>query len=328
MALKNTQYDSIIREYNKKQLYHRHIQDTRLHEIYEGLPEIKDLDESISSKSVDCAKKLLNGDQESLKVLKEEIKHLSSRRIQILESHGYPADYLELQYDCGDCQDTGYIGRKKCHCFKKAAVSLLYSQSNIKEVLEYENFDHFSYEYFSDSKKDPVTGMTPLSTVKMAEAESKEFITTFDTEFRNLFFYGDTGVGKTFLSNCIAKELIDSCHSVLYFSSFQLFDMLAKHTFHKSEEEASYEYIFDCDLLIIDDLGTELTNSFVSSQLFLCINERLIRKNSTIISTNLPLNNLIETYSERTFSRISSNFKMIKLTGDDVRIQKKLIQKI
>lgn len=328
MALKNTQYDSIIRDYNKKQLYHRYVQDKHLHEIYEKLPQVKIIDESISSMSVDCAKKLLNGDQESLSLLKEEIKKLSSKRIQILESNGFPADYLELQYDCKACQDTGYIEREKCHCFKKAAISLLYSQSNIKDILEYENFEHFSYDYFSDTQKDPVTGLTPLSSIKMAVTEARDFIDTFDTGFKNLFFYGNTGVGKTFLSNCIARELIDSFHSVLYFSSFQLFDVLAKHAFHKTEEETSYEYIFDCDLLIIDDLGTELTNSFVSSQLFLCVNERLIRNKSTIISTNLSLNNLIETYSERTFSRISSNYKMIKLTGNDIRIQKKLVRKI
>ena len=139
-------------------------------------------------------------------------------------------------------------------------------------------------------------------------------------------FYGATGVGKTFLTHCIAKELLESAHSVIYFTSFDLFEVLSTATFGKkyAEDEVLQQHsaIFDCDLLIIDDLGTELTNSFVSSQLFLCINERIMRRKSTIISTNLKLENFSDTYSERTFSRIASNYRMVKLEGKDIRIQK------
>lgn len=110
---------------------------------------------------------------------------------------------------------------------------------------------------------------------------------------------------------------------MLYFSAFDLFDKLAQNTFaRKTETDPGEDFIYDCDLLIIDDLGTELTNSFVSSQLFLCINERLARRKSTIISTNLKLEDFSATYSERTFSRIASNFQMLKLIGKDIRIQK------
>lgn len=328
MSLKNSQYDAIIREYNKKQIYHRHIQDLHLKEIYNELPQVQNVDKSISSLSVACAKKLLEGDDTALHLLKTEIHQLSLKRRELLEMNGYPADYLELQYDCSDCKDTGYIDNQKCHCFKKASIHLLYSQSNIKEVLKHENFDCFSYDFYSDSKVNETTGLTPIETAKNAVSIAKEFIATFNKEFRNLFFYGDTGVGKTFLSNCIAKELIDSSHSVIYFSAFGLFDLFAKNTFSKDgDTENSHAQVYDCDLLIIDDLGTELTNSFVSSQLFLCINERLLRKKSTIISTNLTLDTIIETYSERTFSRISSNYTMIKLVGEDIRIKKRLQKK-
>ena len=157
---------------------------------------------------------------------------------------------------------------------------------------------------------------------------AKDFVNSFGESSRNLFLYGDTGVGKTFLSNCIAKELINRSFSVLYLSAFELFDPLAKSKFDKDEDAAEMnEHIFDCDLLIIDDLGTELPNSFTVSQLFLCINERLVRRKSTIISTNLSLESLVETYSERTFSRITSNYTILKLTGDDIRIKKKLMNR-
>lgn len=154
-----------------------------------------------------------------------------------------------------------------------------------------------------------------------------EFVDTFSDDFRNILLYGDTGVGKTFLSHCIAKELIETSYSVIYFSAAQLFDLFAKNTFGKKEEQdmKSSEHIYDCDLLIIDDLGTELANSFTTSQLFVCLNERILRKRSTIISTNLALEDIKSIYSERIFSRLSSNYTMLRLTGDDIRIQKKLL---
>ena len=239
-----------------------------------------------------------------------------------------PEDYLELSYDCPLCHDTGYIGNEKCTCFKRAVIELLYTQSNLAEILKTENFSHFSFSYYSDQLKNPVTGLTARETAQNAVAAARKFIQTFDTSFSNLFFYGDTGVGKTFLSHCIAKELIDSAHSVIYFSAFDLFDQLAKSAFSRSDQGADpmpEEYLCDCDLLIIDDLGTELTNAFVSSQLFLCINERITRRKSTLISTNLSLEQFSDTYSERVFSRISSSYTMVKLIGNDIRIQKKLL---
>ena len=219
------------------------------------------------------------------------------------------------------CQDTGYVGSQKCSCFKKAEIELLYTQSNLKEILEKENFDHFSFDYYSDTMKNEATGLTERETARRAYDIARGFVRNFDSSFENLFLYGDTGVGKTFLSHCIAHDLLESAHCVMYFSAFDLFELLADSKFSRDKTEGQ-EFVFDSDLLIIDDLGTELTNSFVSSQLFLCINERIMRRKSTIISTNLKLENFSDTYSERTFSRIASNYRMVKLEGKDIRIQK------
>ena len=137
------------------------------------------------------------------------------------------------------------------------------------------------------------------------------------------------GVGKTFLSNCISKELIESGFSVIYFSAPAFFNILAQSAFDKSDTDAQNmrEYIYDCDLLVIDDLGTEYTNPFVTSQFFSCINERILGRRSTIISTNLSLDSLVDLYTERAFSRITSNYIMLKLFGDDIRIKKKLLNR-
>ena len=325
MALNNSQYDAIIRTYEQKQLHSRNILDKHYETAYAKLPELKKVHQSMSELSVKQARKLLEGDENALQELKTQMKKLSDQAKDLLVSGGFPANYLEPAYECKDCKDTGYIDNKKCHCFQKAVIDMLYTQSNLKHILQEENFDTFSLSYYSANHIDPKTGTSSLANMQKAYMAARDFVDTFGREFRNLFLYGDTGVGKTFLSNCIAKELIDKSHSVIYLSSFELFDTLAKSKFGKDEAANQMnEHIFDCDLLIIDDLGTELANSFTVSQLFLCLNERLLRRKSTIISTNLSLESLVDIYSERTFSRITSNYTMLKLTGDDIRIKKKL----
>ena len=218
-------------------------------------------------------------------------------------------------------------GSGKCHCFKKAIVDYLYTQSNLKDILDKENFSTCSLTYYSRNHIDPLTGRSSLESMETALNVCHNFVDTFSEEFHNILLYGDTGVGKTFLSHCIAKELMDSAYSVIYFTAAGLFDILAENTFGKRQNKDSdvFEHIYDCDLLIIDDLGTELPNSFTVSQLFICLNERILRQKSTIISTNLALDDIKTIYSERTFSRISSNYTILRITGDDIRIQKKLL---
>ena len=232
-----------------------------------------------------------------------------------------------MHYQCPDCKDSGYIGTHKCHCFKKAIVDYLYTQSNLKDILDKENFSTCSLTYYSRNHIDPLTGRSSLESMETALNVCHNFVDTFSEEFHNILLYGDTGVGKTFLSHCIAKELMDSAYSVIYFTAAGLFDILAENTFGKRQNKDSdvFEHIYDCDLLIIDDLGTELPNSFTVSQLFICLNERILRQKSTIISTNLALDDIKTIYSERTFSRISSNYTILRITGDDIRIQKKLL---
>ena len=323
MPLQNYQYDTIMREYNRRQARNRRIQEEHLAEAYEKIPRLREIDEEVATLSARKARALISRQEVGIEDLRTDIALLSQERTALLLSSGYPADYLEMSYTCPLCQDTGYVGSQKCSCFKKAEIELLYTQSNLAEILQKENFDHFSFEWYSDTMKNEATGLTARDTAKRAYDMARNFVRDFDSRFQNLFLYGSTGVGKTFLSHCIAHDLLESSHCVLYFSAFDLFDRLAQTAFsRKSETDPGEEFILDCDLLIIDDLGTELTNSFVSSQLFLCINERIARRKSTIISTNLKLEDFSSTYSERTFSRIASNYQMIKLIGNDIRIQK------
>lgn len=326
MGLKASQYQAIMRDYEQRQLRSHDILTKHYKEVYTKLPEFKSLDDSISNLSVKYGRKLLGGDDKAVDSLKNELSLLRSAKKKLLKSGGFPGDYLEPVYDCIDCKDTGYIDNKKCHCFKKAVIDLLYEQSNLKQVLKLENFPAFKLDYYSNNYIDNKTGRSSKQVIQDALKVCHHFADTFGKEFHNLFLYGDVGVGKTFLSNCIAKELMDKEFSVLYFSSSKFFSVLAKNTFDKNNIDAQnmYDYIFDCDLLIIDDLGTEFTNTFVASQFFTCINERLLSRKSTIISTNLSLDTLADLYTERSFSRITSSYTMLKLIGDDIRIKKKL----
>ena len=327
MALSNSQYEQIMRTYEQRQLDNEYQLRERYERAYSLIPELEELDHTISSLSLEKARKLLDGDETALLSLKQELTSLTLQKQRLLESHGLPSDYLELHYTCPDCHDTGYQGTQKCHCLKKAIVDLLYTQSNLHEILEKENFHTCCLDFYSSNHIDPLTGRSSLESMQTALKTCYDFVAHFSENFQNILLYGDTGVGKTFLSHCIAKELIDQAYSVIYFSAAQLFDLFARHTFGRKEEQDQEEpeYIYNCDLLIIDDLGTELSNSFTTSQLFVCLNERILRQKSTVISTNLALEDIKSIYSERIFSRISSNYTMLRLTGDDIRIQKKLL---
>lgn len=328
MSLKNSQYDAIMRNYSQKQFENKAKQDLRYQEVYHKIPEFQKIEHSISSLSIGQAKKLLTDGHASMHEYHEKMERLKQQRTTLLAQYGFPADYLELTYHCRDCKDQGYIGNRKCHCFLQEEIDLLYSQTTIKELLKQENFENFSDQYYSRTLTDPNSGASAYEMAHKALKQCKNFVKNFSSSYENILLYGNTGVGKTFLTNCIAKALLDRCHSVLYFSATTLFDTLAKNTFEQRLDEVpSSSYILDCDLLIIDDLGTEMSNSFVLSKFFEVINERHLRRKSTLISTNLSMETLKDIYTERTFSRIFGNYILIKLIGNDIRIQKKLTNK-
>lgn len=317
MALTNAQYESIRKGYEEKQDKNRHLLNSRRDYVYEHVPGYKEADESVATLSVSYGKKALSGDESALDELKKNLEKLSGRKANLLLAAGLPANYLAPLYDCPDCQDTGYINGKKCHCFKQQMINLLYEQSNIQDMLALADFSALSEEYYDGED---------LLRFQNAVRNCKDFVYSFKTDYRNLFFYGTVGTGKSFLSYCVAKELLHKGNSVIYFSATGLFDTLARYSFdHKLKESLynTYEDLYNCDLVIIDDLGTEVTNSFVTSQLFACLNERHLRKKSTIISTNLTLEELRDRYSDRVFSRITSQYQLCKMSGPDIRIYKK-----
>ncbi|MCC8028343.1 MAG: ATP-binding protein [Lachnospiraceae bacterium] len=330
MPLTNTQYDEIMRTYQSRQLQRQRLILERRREIGRLTPRMAELDAETAHVSVEQARRLLDGRDAPAEQIADELAAITARKKDLLLSLGKPADYFDPPYYCPDCRDTGYIGRTRCHCLEQASLDLIYEQSNLASVLGEADFTGFCLDYYADDQYAPGTDISSRMAAQNAYAKCRQFVKNFDTDFQNILLFGDTGVGKTFLSCCIAGELLGTRHSVIYFSAQQFFDRLAADTFRNRDvpdDPPECRNLFECDLLILDDLGTEMTNSFTSSRFFVCLNERILHRKSTIISSNLNLQDIASIYSERIFSRITSHFLLLHLFGKDIRVHKRFSKK-
>jgi DNA replication protein DnaC len=313
-------YDAIMREYDNQRLENMHALNARIQGVYDRFPEIRQIDTQISDLAENFAESFTKEHVMSFEEYRRKLAELRMEKEALLKCYRIDPEMLQMQYRCPDCKDTGYIDNEKCHCLKQRIIDEMYQQSNLLEILKAENFSTLSYRYYDAEN---------MEKMQIAIETCKNFAENFDKTFENILLCGTVGIGKTFLSNCIAKEVLDKGHSVLYLSAFQLFDLMAKNSFSGNAPKESsvakqYPHIFESDLLIIDDLGTELANSFTMTGFFLVINERILRKKSTLISTNLSPEEILTTYTERCASRIISNYTMLKLSGSDIRLKKKL----
>ncbi len=333
MGLSDKQYNDIMFEYDRIRTRNRRTLDTRTEKLYKSFPELKKIRDDLAMLSIEQAKAELTASgqtEETRETYYRKYEELIRRKTEILAKAGYPKDFLDSIYTCTDCKDTGYINGKPCHCLQQKKIEILYSNSNLKYILEAENFNTFSEEYYDDTTVHENLSITPRENIRRIREICQNFIADFDKLYENILFYGPTGVGKTFLTHCIAKELLDSGHTVIYLTSLQLFDILEKNKFDKEEQHTTNEqitYILDSDLLIIDDLGTELSNSFTTSKLYYLMEERHSKRRSTIISTNLSFRDIRERYSERILSRFTGNYDIKQIVGMDIRIQKALQKK-
>lgn len=328
MALNNSEYQVIVREYDELRLANLREQKRRKERVYAALPVLAEIDEQLIHGSVQSAKLALRGDPELLHSLKRTNDRLIAQKKNLIRCAGFPEDYLEPIYHCPLCKDTGYIDHKFCRCFHQAIINHFFMDVNRRELLEKENFSTFDESLYSRTLIDEATGMTYYDVMKDFLQKAKEYVEHFDTVKRGLLIHGYVGVGKTFLINCIAKALLDKNYTVLYLSSFRLFEIFEQYKFGHEDESTNarraFDTILDCDLLIIDDLGTELTNSYTNSQLFICMEERALRHKPIVISTNLSMERINRRYSERIVSRLF-NFQYIKILGSDNRIKRSMM---
>lgn len=322
--MNNVDYDDILAQLSRTRQQNMRISDNRKSELYKRLPRVREIDSLITHSKLERTRAhIMHGSDNSPHI---DEAALSEEKLRLMRDAGYPDDYLAPVYSCQSCRDTGYVEGKPCTCLKKLIIDRLYEQSTIKKVLEVENFDSFDMGFYPD---EPVAGhrYTPYQTMKNILAYAKQFTEGFGDTRPGILLYGETGRGKTFLTNCIAKELLDGGYTVLYLSAIELFDNILQdviiHGNNEPHKRMMYDYIFNCDFLIIDDLGTEYTNSFVLSQLFEIINKRTIKGQSTLISTNLDLKTFESRYTARIMSRIVDSFQIFNLFGDDIRYVKR-----
>lgn len=320
-------FKEVLRDLEKRRLRAEKNLHAKQSFLYEKLPVIKQIDDEMAAIGLALAKHVLRkeSDSEAVRDLRTKNMELLHRKETLLYDNGYDETFFAGAYNCDNCKDTGFMGAKHCHCLKQRLITKYYEMSNLSKVLEQENFDAFNVNYYSDII-DIAHGISPRDNINRIWTASLKFVENFDRKFENLLFYGPTGLGKTFLSNCIAKELLDTGRTVLYTTAAQLFKMVEDVRFSRSESEDNPAYlamVLHVDLLIIDDLGTEFSTIVTNSELFNFINTRLLNKKSTIISTNLEPRDFEEYYSDRITSRIFGEYTLLQFIGDDIRIAKK-----
>ncbi|ACL74429.1 ATP-binding protein [Ruminiclostridium cellulolyticum] len=327
----------IAREYERRQKVATDIVDQRKEQVYTKIPELYKIEAMINQFGIKYNRLILSesGDKKFiLEELTEKIRELSNARNKLLVKNNISTDFFKPPYQCEKCKDTGYItdtsGSQRCSCYRQQIISHLFSQSNIS-VNGNECFDNFNEMLYPDEIDEAKYGITisPRENINSIKESCIKFIKNIDDpNQKNLFFNGRTGVGKTFLSFCIARELINQGRTVLYLTAPALFDIITGHKMRTFKEDDfiddRYQSIFSVELLIIDDLGTEPLSDARYAELLNILNSRQsqssVRTCKTIISTNIGPKKLYELYTERITSRIVGYFDRLVLAGKDIRL--------
>ncbi len=318
----------INNEYEQKRLLAINELVKRKNEIFSKVPRLKEIEEEINNYAIKSTRLILVSETDEkytyVKDLENKIESLKTEKKKILDSANISEKQLEPIYECNICNDTGFINNVQCNCYKQRLLDFSYNNSNLSNLTSL-CFDKFDENLYSDEVNKSLN-ISPKQNILNIKRMCLNFIDNFDnTTQKNLLFTGETGLGKTFLSSCIANELLKQGKTVLYQTSPILMDTLIEYKFRKDgNSEKIYKDVFDVDLLIIDDLGVEALNSMKCSELFTIINTRLLNTKKitkTIISTNLPIEDMFKIYDERIMSRIIGNYTISKFIGDDIRIK-------
>lgn len=300
----------------------------RRENIFRRQPRLREIDGELrSTMSRILAGALRRGTdpRPAVEALRKQNLGLQEERKLLLEQMGLPADCLEEKPACPLCGDTGYRGGGMCRCLR--AYCAREQQRELSRMLDLgsQSFETFSLEWYSEEDS-PELGISPRENMDWIFRICKRYAAAFGPGSGSLLLTGDPGLGKTFLSAAIAREVSGDGWSVVYDTAVHIFDRFEARKFGREageEIEADVERVLDCDLLILDDLGTEMTTPFVQSALYSIVNGRIMNRRASILSTNLKLDELSRRYSPQTASRIEGEYQILPFFGKDIRKLKK-----
>ena len=326
-------YDRAVKIVAEKKNSRKREMEHRRREVFAKVPRIGEIEQQLDRYGIRMLNLIASGqcdEKQAVSGIVAENKAFMEERERLLIQAGFDKNYLEILPECKKCGDSGFEDGKICSCLRREITACALKDANLSEGLSEQTFENFRLSYYSDEYVEEY-GCSPRENMQAILNECKSFSQNFDSTNENLLFCGGCGLGKTFLSSAIANKLIEQGKDVLYVSCNALFPILEDMHFGR-EVSQSAEYIIkklgECELLILDDLGSEFVTQFTSAELFRIINTRLLYGKKMIISTNLNRSMLKKTYNERIASRITGGFSILEFLGEDIRSIKKLEGKV
>ena len=318
-------FDRAENELRDRRLKAENEHNLRLKEIQVKAPEIYRMNTEALNMNYSLIGNVGKGGEqksisERINAIKEQNLKLRHAMRNMLVECGYPDDYLQFHYTCEKCRDTGYHEGVRCECMKELLKKYTTEEINKQCSIELHDFSEFRLDYYSDAPD--INGVIPREKMGNLLANCRKYVEYFDDYHGSMFFYGPTGLGKTLLSSCIAKALIDQGKNVVYGSLLKLLRQIEEERFHRSSGDTT-SILLEADLVILDDLGSEFQTQFSDSVVYEILNERINNRMATIVSTNLSSKELDRKYNDRIVSRLTGCFTPCAFVGNDIRSEKR-----
>ncbi len=317
MTYSPSEYEQARRELDRRRNQAQAVQKAHRDEIAAKFPELIKIEQEMANAGLSVIKALGMGDDSThyIKSLEKASLNAQKRRADLLKENGYPEDYLKVKYYCNNCEDKGFKDGRMCSCHKLILRSLAYEKLCSKFPVDKCTFTNFDLNYYPDKGDD----ITPRKRMTAVFDYCKNYANNFSSHSPSLLMAGKTGLGKTHLSLAIAGQVINRGYGVIYASAQNILNKLENEKFGRSDNSDTERKLLECDLLILDDLGTEFSTQFTVSAIYNIINSRLLSDKPTIISTNLSFEQLEKVYSQRISSRILSEYTLLCFDGTDIR---------
>lgn len=284
-------------------------------------PEALDIENEMAKTGL-AAVRAVGAGKDAVKVIENLAKYnleLQSQRKMLLTAHGFPEDYLTPAYTCPVCEDNGTVDGRMCDCYQKLLRDFAFEALSLQTPLKLCSFDSFSLGAYADIPD--ADGRIPREEMQKILNYCKNYAENFSESAESLFLYGKTGLGKTHLSLSIASAAVEKGYGVIYGTAQNLLTKLEKERFGKAEDQDTEAMLLECDLLILDDLGTEFRTAFTVAEIYNLINTRELLHKPTIINSNLNLSEMKQAYTDRVTSRILGSYRILHFCGNDMRIE-------